>query len=166
VSPLPPDGVRAPAFTLPLLPGGSARLADLVDAGGGVLVFFKRDCPTSELLAPRLAPLAEALRREERLFLAVVQGTEEDARAFRDAHAQGLPLSWDAAPYDVSRAYDLSVMPTLLVIDGAGVVAERLEGFVKSEYLALGASIEQALSLGDIPPVLLRPAELPAVSPG
>jgi peroxiredoxin len=166
MSPRPPEGARAPAFRLPLLGGGAGVLADLVDAGGGVLVFFKKDCPASALVVSRLAPLADALRREERLLLAVSQGTEEDARAFCDTHAPGLPVAWEAAPYEVSRAYGVSVVPTLFVIDGAGVVAERLEGFVKSEYLALGASLEQALSLGDIPPVLRRPDELPGVKPG
>jgi peroxiredoxin len=166
MSPLPPDGFRAPAFTLPLLVGGAARLEHLVEAGGGVLVFFKKDCPTSELLAERLATLADALRREQRLLLAVCQGSEEDAREFGSAHAEGLALAWDAAPFEASRAYGVTMVPTLFVIDGAGVVAERLEGFVKSEYLALGASIEQALSLGDIPPVLHRPEELPAAKPG
>jgi hypothetical protein len=143
-----------------------AGLADLVDAGGGVLVFVKRACPASELVVPRLGPLADALRREGRLLLVVTQGSEEDARAFREAHAPGPALAWEAAPYGTSRAYGVSVVPTLFVIDGAGVIAERLEGFVKSEYLALGASIEQALALGDIPPVLDRPDSMPALRPG
>jgi peroxiredoxin len=166
MSPRPPDGVRAPAFRLPLLQGSAAGLSDLVDGGGGVLVFFKNRCPASALVVPRLGPLADALRREGRFLLAVAQGSEGEARDFCDAHAPGLPVAWEAAPYDISRAYGVSVVPTLFVIDGAGVIAERLEGFVKSEYAALGATIEQALSLGDIPPVLERPDDLPAVKPG
>jgi peroxiredoxin len=166
LTPRPPEGVRAPAFRLPLLEGSAAGLSDLVDGGGGVLVFFKHPCPASALLLPRLGPLAAALRREGRLLLAVGQGSEEEARDFCAAHEPGLTVAWEAPPYGVSRAYAVSVVPTLFVIDGAGVIAERLEGFVKSEYDALGASIEQALSLGDIPPVLDRPDELPAVKPG
>jgi hypothetical protein len=54
----------------------------------------------------------------------------------------------------------------LIVIDGAGRIAERAEGFIKSEILALGPAAEQALALGDIPPVLDRPDELPELKPG
>ena len=45
-------------------------------------------------------------------------------------------------------------MPALFVVDGTGIVAERVEGFLRSEYEALGEAIEQALALGSAPPVL------------
>ena len=70
------------------------------------------------------------------------------------------------APYAVSRAYGIGTVPALFVVDGTGVIAERVEGFIKSEYLALGAGIEQALALGAAPPVLERPEDLPALKPG
>jgi hypothetical protein len=41
-----------------------------------------------------------------------------------------------------------------------------VEGFLKSEYEALGEALEQALALGSAPPVLDRPEELPQVRPG
>ncbi|HEX7078237.1 MAG TPA: TlpA disulfide reductase family protein [Candidatus Eisenbacteria bacterium] len=159
-------GERAPEFGLPILAGGFRSLPDLVEPGGGVLVFFKTECATSELVVPRLAPLARALEAEERLFLAVAQDDPATARAFARAHGIAFPLATEAAPYAVSSAYGVATVPTLFVIDGAGVVAERVEGFVKSEYLALGPALERALALGDVPPVLERPDELPGVKPG
>ncbi len=159
-------GIAAPAFDASLVGGGFRGLADLVEPGGGVLLFVKASCETCGLLAPRLHPLAKALERESRLFLAVVQEDEEGARAVRDAWALAYPTAWETAPYAASRAYDVTVVPTLLIVDGAGIVAERLEGFVKAEYLALGVAAEQALALGDAPTVLDRPDELPSVKPG
>ncbi|HEY3155825.1 MAG TPA: redoxin domain-containing protein [Candidatus Eisenbacteria bacterium] len=159
-------GARAPDFNLPLVGGGYRGLADLIHPGGGVLVFFKEDCPASDLVVPRLGPLAAALEREERFFLAIAQDSEETARAFRDRHHLRFPIAWEGAPYAGSRAYGIGTVPALFVVDGTGVIAERVEGFIKSEYLALGAGIEQALALGAAPPVLERPEDLPALRPG
>ncbi len=159
-------GAPAPDFNLPLLGGGHRGLADLVDPGGGVLVFFKDSCAASELLVPRLAPLAKALRKEERLFLAIAEDPEETARAFRDRHALPFAVAWEGPPYATSRAYAIGTVPALFLVDGAGVIAERVEGFVKSEYMALGTGIEQALALGNVPEVLERPEEMPALRPG
>jgi hypothetical protein len=75
-------------------------------------------------------------------------------------------MAWQAAPYPASRAYEIVTVPALFVVDGAGAIAERVEGFLKSEYEALGEALEQALALGSAPPVLDRPEELPQVRPG
>lgn len=159
-------GSPAPAFDVPPIGGGFRGLADLVEPGGGVLVFFKSTCETCRLVLPRLAPLAQALEREERLFLAVAQEDEAAARATRDDWGLAYPVGWERDPYAASTAYAITTVPTLLIVDGAGIVAERLEGFVKAEYLALGAAAEQALALGDAPAVLERPEELPNMKPG
>ncbi len=166
MSPRVTPGARAPAFDLPLIGGGYRGLDDLLEPGGGVLVFFKYDCPTSELVVPRLGPLAKALERENRFFLAIAEDPEETARMFRDRHGLKFPIAWQAAPYAASKAYELATVPALFVVDGAGAIAERVEGFVKSEYEALGDSIEQALALGSAPPVLERPEDLPQLRPG
>lgn len=159
-------GELAPDFGLPVLSGGFRSLPDVVEPGGGVLVFFKTDCSTSAQVVPRLKPLAGALAREERLFLAVAQDDPATARAFAQEYGIQFAVATESDPYAVSRDYGIVTVPTLLVIDGAGVVAERLEGFVKSEYLALGAAVEQALALGDAPEILERHDELPGAKPG
>jgi len=159
-------GARAPDFDVPLVGGGRIVRDDLVRAGGGVLLFVKGDCPASELVASRVWPLVRALARGDRPFLAVFQGEEGAARDFRAALGVSLPLAHEAAPFAVSRAYEVNVVPTLFVLDGAGSIAGRLEGFHRSEYIALGASLQRALALGGQPPVLDRPEELPEVRPG
>lgn len=159
-------GAVAPGFNLPLVGGGYRGLADLLEPGGGVIVFFKDSCPASELVVPRLISLSQALEAEERLFLAVAQESEETARGFRDRYKLPFRVVWEEAPYAASAAYGVGTVPTMLVVDGAGVISERVEGFIKSEYLALGAGIEQALALGRTPTVLDRPDELPEIKPG
>ena len=159
-------GDVAPRFDVALVGGGFRSLPDIVEPGGGIVVFVKSDCETSRLVAPRLGPLARAVAAEGMLFLVVAQESEADARAM---HAElGLPgtLAWEEAPYPASSEYGVQSVPTLFVIDGAGVIAERIEGFLKREYLALGAAVEQALALGDIPPVLEWAEELPEFKPG
>lgn len=159
-------GSRAPDFNLPLIGGGYRGLRDLLDPGGGVLVFFKEDCSASELVVSNLGPLAAALAREDRFFLAIEEDSEETSRAFRDRHGLTFPIAWQAPPYPASKAYEIVTVPALFVVDGTGAIAERVEGFIKSEYLALGAAIEQALALGNAPPVLHRPEDLPQLRPG
>ena len=166
MSPRVVPGALAPDFNLPLIGGGYRGLRDLLEPGGGVLIFFKEDCPASELVVPRLGPLAKALEREDRFFLAVAEDPEETARAFRDRHGLKFPIGWQAPPYPASKAYEVVTVPALFVVDGTGAVAERVEGFIKSEYEALGEAIEQALALGSAPPVLERPEELPQLRPG
>ena len=159
-------GTRAPDFNLPLVGSGYRGLADLVEPGGGVIVFFKDSCPASEMVIPRLTPLSRALEAEERFFLAVAQETEEAARSYIGRHKLPFRVAWEGAPYRTSSAYGVVTVPTLFVVDGTGVIAERVEGFIKSEYLALGAGIEQALALGRAPSVLDRLEELPDIKPG
>ncbi len=159
-------GAASPDYNLPIVGGGYRGLADLVEPGGGVIVFFKVSCPASELVLPRLVSLSRALEAEERPFLAVAQESEETARVFRERHELPFAVAWEEAPYPASSAYGVDTVPTLFVVDGAGVIAERVEGFIKSEYLALGAGIEQALALGRTPPILDRPDELPDIKPG
>jgi len=159
-------GDPAPPLDVALVGGGFRGLPDIVEPGGGIVLFFKSDCETSRLVVPRLGPLARALDAEGRLFLAVAQEDESGAKAFREALGVPGTLGRDAAPYGTSAGYDVQSVPTLFVIDGAGVIAERVEGFVKREYLALGEAIEQALALGDVPPVLERAEDLPEFKPG
>lgn len=159
-------GARAPAFRLPLVGVGLRSLEDVVKPGGGALLFFKLGCPASELVITHLDALAATLAGEERLLLAVAQEGEDAVRSFRGTHRLPFPIAYETAPYAASIAYGIVTVPTLFVIDGAGVIAERLEGFARSDYLALGASLERALALGEVPPVLDRPEELPAVKPG
>ena len=159
-------GAIAPDFDVRVLGGGYRELRDLVHPGGGIVVFFKTECETSALLLSRIGPLAGALAREERVFLAVAQNTEGEVRAFLEERPLRFPIACENPPYPASRAYAVVTVPTLFVIDGAGRIAERVEGFVKSEVLALGPAAEQALALGDVPPVLERPDELPDLKPG
>ena len=159
-------GDAAPPFDLSLPGGGFRSLPDIVEPGGGIIVFFKSDCETSQLIVPRLGPLARAVATEGMLFLVVAQEEEDEARRFQAEHGVPGTLAWEKEPYPVSADYDVRSVPTLFVVDGAGVIAERIEGFVKREYLALGAAIEQALALGDIPPILERAEDLPEFKPG
>jgi len=159
-------GARAPDFNVPLVGGGYRGLADLLEPGGGILVFFKEDCAASELVLSRLGPLAKALAREDRFFLAIAEDPEEAIRAFRERHGIVFPIAWQEPPYHASRDYEITTVPALFVVDGTGVIAERIEGFIKSEYEALGEAVEQALALGTAPPVLERPEDLPALRPG
>jgi hypothetical protein len=159
-------GTPAPSFHVSLVGGGFRGLADIVEPGGGILLFVKSECEASRIVASRIGPLARALEQEGLLFLSIAQEEESGARAFHDASGTAGTLAWDGAPYAASADFAVTMVPTLFVIDGAGIIAERVDGFVKREYLALGEAIEQALALGDVPAILDRANELPEIKPG
>jgi peroxiredoxin len=159
-------GSPAPDFDLPIVGGGYRGLRDIVEPGGGIVVFFKESCATSQLLLSHVNALARALEREERLFLAIAQEDEATTRAFKKERGLDFAVASENPPYDASVEYGVMNVPTLFVIDGAGVIAERVVGFLKAEYLALGPAIEQALALGDVPPILDSPETLPELKPG
>src|SRR5258705_3129834 len=125
---------RAPDFNLPLVGGGYRSLHDLLDPGGGILVFFKEECATSEMVVSRLGSLAKALEREDRFFLAIAEDDEETAGAFPDKHKLVFLLAWQSAPYHAAPAFRITTVPTILFVEGNRVIAERWEGFIQTDY--------------------------------
>ena len=117
------SGVKSPAFGVEQLKGGPV-----------VLAFFKVSCPVCQLAFPFLDRIAKGMR-----FCGVSQDDAEATAEFNEALAiQNIETLLDPPPYDASRAFDISIVPSLFVIEPDGTVSKTIEGFSKTDFEDLG----------------------------
>ncbi len=149
----------APDFRLPGTTSGPRSLADLTSDGPAVLLFGSEECPTSTLALRRLAPLVAPLREAGVALVPVLEDPPEvAARTARRAGWPGSVLA-EPAPYDVSRAYDLVSLPTLVAVGRDGGLGDRVVGWDATAVQAL----LDGLTGGRAPRV---PVEAPTRKPG
>lgn len=116
----PEEGTPAKDFALPLVSGAAERVQLSELRGRPVLVEVVASwCGVCRRAAPTLAAAARAPRQREVRFLAI--SLDEDR-----SDAAELAKKWDI-PYDVAhddgrfaRSYDVTLLPTLILIDPEG----------------------------------------------
>ena len=152
----------APEFELPSVAAGPVRLADLRSDGPVLVLFVAQECPTCALTLRRLAPLVDELQDAGVGMTAVFEDPlEVAARTARRAGFAGEALS-QAAPYPVSRAYQLASVPTTVLVDRQGRLAGRVVGW---DAAGLDRLIEAACqSVGAAAPAV--PVQPPQRKPG
>ena len=128
-------------FALPAVDGPEVRLSDVVGAGPAVLVFVHADCPTS-LLALRRLPAETPMP----LLVIAQDSLPEAARLARRARVRARVLV-DASPYAVSRAWDVTTVPTAVRVEQGGIPGARVEGWDRDALAAL-----LGVPLADEPP--------------
>jgi peroxiredoxin len=139
--------VAAPEFSLPSVTGGSLRLAELHADGPALLVFVSEECPTCTLTLRRLGPVVPELTAAGLRVAAVFEDPlEVAARVARRTAFAGTVLS-EPAPYEISGAYELTSLPTLVLVDRSGEQAGRVVGWDADGLEAL-----LHVSLPDDPP--------------
>ncbi|HUQ38656.1 MAG TPA: TlpA disulfide reductase family protein [Acidimicrobiales bacterium] len=157
-------GTRAPAFELPAEPGGSASLASLTADGPALLAFYKPNCPVCQMSFPVFGEMARRYGGSLPV-VAVAQEPLADARTWLDWKGfDGLALS-DAPDWNVSRAFDIESVPTLVLVDGDGVIADVIGAWDKERVNALAARLGE-LTGGDTAPVTTDNDGLPSYKPG
>jgi peroxiredoxin len=149
-------GDRAPAFGLKDLEGGERVLERALASGPAVLVFWKSDCATCDLIFPYLASLAEAYGRDGWHLWAVSQDDAEASRAFVRRHGAAFDVLVDGSGWPVSRAYDPDATPTLFFVGAGGVVEETSVGFSKADLNAMSRRLAESLETS---PVVVAPAD-------
>jgi peroxiredoxin len=97
----------------------------------GAIVFYKVTCPVCQMAAPKVDLLAGAYPGR---VVAVGQDPEAELAEFRHAHGLDVPTSSDLAPYPLSEAFGIQVVPTLFVIDDDGVVVEVVESWDRDGF--------------------------------
>jgi hypothetical protein len=89
--------------------------------GPCALVFFKVTCGTTQLATPAIERLAQA---HPARVVGLGQDPPDALDSFARTYALTLPLVEDPPPYAASDAYGITSAPTLVIVDGAGVVAD------------------------------------------
>ena len=120
------------------LSGGEVSLADLLQDGPVLLVFFKITCPVCQMTLPFLERLHAA--GTMRIF-GVSQNDADDTRNFARHFGLTFPMLLDLEEngFAASNAYGISSVPTMYLVERGGVIANVMEGWLKTEMERLGA---------------------------
>ena len=127
-----PEGDAAPSWRLPVADGTSRWLSD-GDLAGQVIIldFWSVTCPPC---IRQSKVLDDVLRRYAPQGVSVVGvatngETIEEIRQFAQAHHVDYTLVADDEQATMSRQYNVSVLPTLYIIDPHGKIAAAHQGF-------------------------------------
>lgn len=122
------------------------------------LFFYKVTCPVCQMAAPMAHGFERAYPGH---IVGIGQDPEDRLASFAGEFDLGFRSVVDEPPYPVSDAYGISVVPTLVLVDGEGTVVEAVESWNRDGYNALsdqlagllGASAALVFSPGDgLPP--------------
>lgn len=130
--------------------------------GARALVFFKVTCPTCQLAAPKLEAFQRAYSGHVH---AVGQDPDAALAAFGDEYGFSIPITSDGPPYDISNAFDIETVPTMIVIDAEAMVVDVVEAWDRD---GLNRASTTLAALLDVAPALIsEPSDgLPAFKPG
>jgi peroxiredoxin len=130
--------------------------------GPHALLFYKVTCPTCQVAAPVLSKFEEA-------YPGRVHGVGQDPAAklaaFAAEFGATFPSVSDAAPYQASSAYAIENVPTMVVVNDAGRVADVVESWDREGYNRASTTLASLLGLD---PVVISDVRdgLPAFRPG
>ena len=149
-------GAPAPAWSkVSALGGAPSSIAQL--RGRVVLVdFWASWCGPCRMLAPRLSALKEKLGAQGLSVVGITTDDAEKAAVFAEKHQMryGIVVDKDG---ETSRAYGVSALPTMLLIDKKGVVRDVLIGYDPTGDARLEASVKALLAEAAPPPAPIPP---------
>jgi thiol-disulfide isomerase/thioredoxin len=141
-----------------------SRAPDVPGAPEGphALVFYKVTCPTCQVAAPAFQRLADAY---EGAVTGVGQDPPDQLEGFSREFGMSFPTQPDLAPYPVSDAYAIEHVPTLVVVDASGEVADLVESWDREGVNRASATLAGLLGIGLA--VVSEPGDgLPEFRPG
>jgi len=126
------------------------------------LFFYKVSCPTCQMAA-------EPMGRFEVAYPGRVAGVGQDPEGELDAFSAtyGLTLASrpDLPPYEASNAYGIEHVPTLVIVDEDGRVADVVESWDREGVNRASATLAELLAMA--PVTISDPSDgLPAFRPG
>lgn len=144
--------------------GDPAPAIDGVAFGDGpvALFFYKVTCPVCRLAAPTMAPLHAAMPGR---VIGVGQDPVPALDRFARETGMGIASVEDPPPYAASRDYDVGSVPTLVLVDDAGRIADVVGAWDRDGFNRVAAALSTALDVA--PVVVSTPGDgLPAFKPG
>jgi peroxiredoxin len=131
-------GDAAPKFALANTEGNTVALEDLVRSESAVVAFFKVGCPTCQYTFPFLERLHRAFPGR---VVGVSQDSAKDTKNFASGFGITFPLLLDADDYKASRAYALTIVPSIFLIEKGGKILFATEGWAKDDMQLLAAKL-------------------------
>ena len=110
-----------------ILVGAAALpIRSVTPSGAHAVIFYKVSCPTCQMAAPAFGRFALAYPGR---VIGVGQDPADTLAAFSATYAMSVPSVADLPPYRVSDAYGIEHVPTMVVVDGDGRVADVVESW-------------------------------------
>ena len=149
----------------PMLPAFSLRnsLEQDVSFPSGrttLLCFVKEDCPTCQVVMPVLEALYRQL--DGHVDVLVAGQTKDGNLKLIEKHQLTVPIL-DDSTLKVSFAYDLDIVPTLVLADGNGRQIRRIEGFAQADWVPL---VDEIAAITATDAATIDWASLPEWRPG
>ena len=130
--------------------------------GPHALLFYKVTCPTCQMAA---APMDRFERGYPGRIFGVGQDPQEALDDFSVTYGLSFGSRSDPPPYDASNAYGIEHVPTLVVVDGDGRVADVVESWDRDGVNRASATLASLLRAE--PVAISEPSDgLPAFRPG
>ena len=111
------------------------------------LFFYKVTCPTCQLAAPTLGAFERAYPGR---VIGIGQDPQDVLDSFGEVHGMEIASREDPPPYDVSNAYRIVSVPTLVVVDGEGTVVESVAAWDRKGFNRASARIAEGLDLDPV----------------
>ncbi len=144
--------------------GSEAPRVPGVDFGAGptALVFYKVTCPVCQMAGPKLETFERAYPGRS---LGIGQDPPEKLDAFSRQFGTTFPSRPDLPPYDISNAYGIRVVPTVVLVGTEGKVEAVAESWDREGLNALSRRLADLAGAPYAP--ISEPADgLPAFRPG
>src|SRR5712692_3871482 len=122
-------GEPAASFTLADATTGDP-VSDPWKEGPVVLAFFKTTCPVCQMAAPVVQGLADRGAR----VVAVGEDPPDQLRSYADRFGQYVTTVTERAPYEVSSAYGLRTVPSLVLVGDDGIVLDAVESWDRAGW--------------------------------
>ncbi len=153
----------APDFTLPLLGGGESNFYH--DSGGkmSVLVFYKFSCGTSQFALPFVENIHQAYG-DAISFLAIQQDGPGKAAEFKERFGITMPLLLDGEPYTTGASYQITIVPSIFLVEPDHTIRYSGEGFAKQELLDLADVLAERTGRSQID--IFGSTDVPDFKPG
>jgi thiol-disulfide isomerase/thioredoxin len=121
-----------------------------------VVDFWASWCGPCRMLAPRLSALKEKFGAQGLTVVGITTDEAEKAAVFAEKHQMryGIVVDKDG---DTSRAYGVSALPTMLLVDKKGVIRDVFIGYDPSGDARLEASLKTLLAETAPPPAPIPP---------
>ena len=108
--------------------------------GPRALVFYKVTCPVCQMAASKVATLDRAFPGT---VVGVGQDPGEELEEFTSEFDFGARSVADVAPYEASDAYGIETVPTLVLVNEEGVIADVVPAWDRDGYNRVAAELAE-----------------------
>ncbi len=148
--------VIAPGSPAPAVPGIQLR------GNPKVLYFYKVTCPVCQMAAPAAQSFDRAYPGH---IVGIGQDPPDRLAEFGELFGQAFPTQTDGPPYPVSSAYGIRVVPTAVLVDADGAVADVVESWDRDGLNGVSKRLADLTAL-PYAPISERGDGLPPFRPG